>query len=108
VASIVAGYLGVSALLGWDSLRWEKREDGRALSSAERVKRTMRVSLFNGLWLAAVPRALADLAFRRGPIRYVKMDHRGEGEPVLVVRHSGDAGGGAPNLERVGTAAASR
>jgi hypothetical protein len=73
--SLVAGYLGVSALLGWDALRWERRADGRALPAWERLKRTMRVSLFNGLWLVAVPRALADLAFRGGPIRYVKMDH---------------------------------
>jgi GT2 family glycosyltransferase len=98
LASIVAGYLGVSALLGWDSLRWERGEDGQGLSTAERVKRTMRVSLFSGLWLAAVPRALADLAFRRGPIRYVKMDHRGEGEP----------GSAAWSADETATAATSR
>jgi glycosyltransferase involved in cell wall biosynthesis len=80
LVSMIAGYLGAGALLGWDALRWERRPDGRALSTAERLKRTLRVALFNGLWLAAVPRALADLAFRRGPMRYVKMEHRGEGE----------------------------
>lgn len=81
VLSIVAGYLGISALLGWDSLRWEKRPDGQPLGSGERLRRGLRVSLFNGLWLLVVPRALADLALRHGPIRYVKMDHDGAGEP---------------------------
>jgi 1,2-diacylglycerol 3-beta-glucosyltransferase len=80
--SIVAGYLGVSALLGWDALRWERRLDGRPLGAAERIWRSARVSLFNGLWLMVVPRALFDLAFRRGPIRYVKMDHHGIGDPT--------------------------
>jgi 1,2-diacylglycerol 3-beta-glucosyltransferase len=79
--SIVAGYLGVSALLGWDSLRWERRPDGEPLGTAERLSRTARVSLFNGLWLLVVPRALADLALRRGPMRYVKMEHDGAGDP---------------------------
>ncbi len=76
LAAIVAGYLGVSAILGWDSLRWEDGGIG-TLSPHERLKRTLRVSLFSGLWLVAVPRALADLAFRRGPIRYVRMEHGG-------------------------------
>ena len=79
--SMVAGYLGVSALLGWDSLRWERRPDGAPLHTAERLSRTARVSLFNGLWLLVVPRALADLALRRGPMRYVKMEHHGVGDP---------------------------
>ena len=81
LASIVGGYLGTSALLGWDALRWESHTDGGALSTSERLRRTFRVSLFGGLWLVAVPRALAALAFRRGPIRYVKMEHRGASEP---------------------------
>ena len=80
--SIVAGYLGISALLGWDALRWERRSDGRPLGFDERLRRTVRVSLFNGLWLLVVPRALADVAFRRGPIRYVKMQHDGAGDPA--------------------------
>jgi hypothetical protein len=75
--AIAAGYLGISALLGWDSLRWETRPDGRPLARPERLARALRVSAFNCLWLAVVPRALLDLAFRRGPIRYVKMDHEG-------------------------------
>jgi cellulose synthase/poly-beta-1,6-N-acetylglucosamine synthase-like glycosyltransferase len=79
--SILLGYLGISALLGWDSLRWETGPGGRPLDRAERSKRALRVSLLNGIWLAALPRALADLAFRRGPIRYVKMEHDGAGEP---------------------------
>jgi hypothetical protein len=84
--SIVAGYLGISAMLGWDALRWERSADGSPLGTSERLRRTFRVSLFNGLWLFVVPRALLDLGLRRGPIRYVKMDHDGAGDP------SADAG----------------
>ena len=80
--TMVAGYLGISALLGWDALRWARRPDGRPLDSSERLRRTLRVSLFNGLWLAVVPRALLDLVLRRGPIRYVKMEHDGAGDPA--------------------------
>src|ERR1035437_5627046 len=79
--AIVAGYLGISALLGWDALRWERRPDGRPLVPAERLVRTLRVSVFNCLWLLVVPRAVADLAFRRGPMRYVKMEHSGPAGP---------------------------
>jgi hypothetical protein len=84
--SIVVGYLGISALLGWDSLRWETDADGRPLAKPERLRRAIRVSLFNGLWLAVVPRALADLGSRRGPIRYVKMSHDGTGHPTTSPR----------------------
>jgi hypothetical protein len=80
--SILAGYVGIGAFLGWDALRWETGSNGLPLDSAERLRRSARVSVFNGLWLLVVPRALADLAFRRGPIRYVKMEHDGAGEPV--------------------------
>jgi len=82
--SIVAGYLGISAFLGWDALRWESGSDGRQLEAPERLRRAVRVSLFNGLWLLVVPRALVDLAFRRGPIRYVKMEHDGAGDPTAA------------------------
>jgi cellulose synthase/poly-beta-1,6-N-acetylglucosamine synthase-like glycosyltransferase len=78
---MVAGYLGVGAILGWDSLRWERDAQGLPLGAPERAGRALRVSLFNGLWLFVVPRALLDLALRRGPIRYVKMDHDGAGAP---------------------------
>ena len=81
--SILAGYLGISAMLGWDALRWERRPDGRALSGPDRARRALRVSFFNGLWLLVVPRALLDLAVRSGPIRYVKMEHDGAGNPVI-------------------------
>src|ERR1035437_1776281 len=66
--SIVVGYLGISAFLGWDALRWELRADGTPLGRSERLTRALRVSLFNGLWLLVVPRALANLAIRLGPI----------------------------------------
>jgi 1,2-diacylglycerol 3-beta-glucosyltransferase len=84
--SIAAGYLGISALLGWDSLRWERGADGLPLGSAQRLGRALRVSLFNGLWLAVVPRALVELALRRGPVRYVKMEHDGAGDPTAAGR----------------------
>ena len=80
--SIVAGYVGIGALLGWDALRWERQPDGRPLDRSDRMRRTLRVSLFNALWLVVVPRALLDLALRRGPIRYVKMEHDGAGDPA--------------------------
>jgi hypothetical protein len=85
--SIIAGYLGVSVLLGWDSLRWERGLDGSPLGCGARARRSARVSLFNGLWLLVVPRALVDLAFRRGPIRYTKMEHDGVGDPVAASRY---------------------
>ena len=87
---IIAGYLGISAFLGWDSLRWEPDPSGNPLGKAERLRRSGRVSIFNGLWLVVVPRALANLALRRGPIRYVKMEHDGAGErgPVAAVSNA--------------------
>ena len=91
--AVVAGYLGISAFLGWDSLRWEKNATGSALENGERLRRALRVSIFNGLWLLVVPRALANLAFRRGAMRYVKMEHGGAGEP------GGVFGTGAPRGE---------
>jgi len=75
--ALLAGYLGVSAGLGWDSLRWERRPDGRQLGRTERLSRALRVSVFNGLWLLVVPRALLNLVIRGGPMRYEKMEHRG-------------------------------
>ena len=82
VVSILAGYLGISAFLGWDALRWEKTTDGGPIAASERLGRAARVSVFNGLWLLVVPKALLDLALRRGPVRYVKMEHGGAGEPL--------------------------
>ena len=76
--AMTLGYFGASAILAWDSLRWE----GPAPTSWDRLRRTVRVTIFNGLWLAVVPRALANIALSRGPIRYVKMLHEGAGEPV--------------------------
>jgi 1,2-diacylglycerol 3-beta-glucosyltransferase len=78
LATLLVGYFGASAILAWDSLRWS---EGGAPRTSERLTRTIRVSLFNGLWLAAVPRALASIAFKSGPIEYVKMAHEGTGEP---------------------------
>jgi len=90
--SLVAGYLGISGLLGWDALRWDRRPDGHALTGAERVRRGFRVAIFSGLWLAVVPRALLNLAFRRGSIRYAKMEHDGVGDPGRSRAEASDAG----------------
>jgi len=90
--AIAAGYLGVSAVLGWDSLRWERHPDGRPLGNGERLRRAVRVSLFNSLWLPVVPRALLNLATRRGPIRYEKMEHYGSRGPVWDESRKGPAG----------------
>jgi 1,2-diacylglycerol 3-beta-glucosyltransferase len=78
LATLAAGYLAATAVLAWDSLRWD---DAGAPAPSERLARTLRVSLFSGVWLAAVPRALAAIAFKSGPIEYVKMAHDGTGEP---------------------------
>jgi hypothetical protein len=75
--TLLAGYLGISVGLGWDSLRWERDREGLPLGSRERASRAVRVSMFSGLWLVVVPRALLNLAFRRGGIRYEKMAHDG-------------------------------
>jgi glycosyltransferase involved in cell wall biosynthesis len=77
LVAILAGYLGVSAGLAWDSLRWESDPDGRPLPRGERLRRALRVTFFNGLWLLVVPRALLNLALRGGPVRYEKMEHEG-------------------------------
>jgi 1,2-diacylglycerol 3-beta-glucosyltransferase len=82
--SMVAGYLGISAFLGWDALRWEADSSGQPIGATERIRRAARVSIFNALWLLVVPRALMGLATRRGPIRYVKMEHGGAGEPLAA------------------------
>lgn len=79
LTAMAAGYFSASALLAWDSLRFERPVP----AMRERLTRTIRVTLFNGLWLAAVPRAMASIALSRGPIRYVKMRHEGAGEPVI-------------------------
>jgi cellulose synthase/poly-beta-1,6-N-acetylglucosamine synthase-like glycosyltransferase len=77
VLTLLAGYFGVSAGLGWDSLRWERTTDGGPLGVRERAGRTLRVAVFNFLWLLVVPRALLKLAAGDGGIRYEKMAHHG-------------------------------
>jgi len=78
LAAMAVGYFGASALLAWDSLRWESPP----LSRSSRAVRSLRVTLFNGLWLVAIPRAQANIALSRGPMRYAKMAHEGAGEPA--------------------------
>jgi hypothetical protein len=74
------GFLGmywlVGATLAFDALRWESRgADGGRLGLVQRTWRALRVSLFGGLWLAAIPAALWRLATREGPVGYDKMAH---------------------------------
>jgi hypothetical protein len=86
-AALVGGYLAAGAVLAWDSLRWERDSDGLPLVARVRARRTLRAALFNGIWLAAVPRALVNLVLHAGPIRYVKMDHEGGHSPETIGRH---------------------
>ncbi|MFI5226427.1 MAG: glycosyltransferase [Candidatus Limnocylindrales bacterium] len=80
-ATVIAAYLGTSAALGWDALRWETVA-GRPLSARRRAGRAARVGLFSGVWLGAVPGALWRLGTRRGSVRYERMAHGlGPGEP---------------------------
>jgi len=84
LAVMASGYLATAMLLGWDALRWESSAGVAPPRPLERLARTVRVALFGGIWLAAVPRALAGLASRRGPIRYQKMAHRGAGDGLGI------------------------
>ena len=91
VVAVLAGYLGVSAALGWDSLRWTQHADGSPLAARERIWRSLRVALFGGVWLAAVPGALVRLAVG-GKVRYHKMEHGGSGD-ISGVETIGRRGG---------------
>ncbi|MFI5258161.1 MAG: glycosyltransferase [Candidatus Limnocylindrales bacterium] len=101
--SLVAGYLGISAALGWDALRWDQAPNESKLGGPERARRGLRVALFSGLWLAVVPRALLDLALRRGPIRYVKMEHDGVGDPTPRSAGASNVGWGRSGAPRTAT-----
>lgn len=77
---LLGAYLGAGGVLAWDGLRWESDAEGRALAPAVRARRAVRVALFNGIWLVAVPGALWRLGTRQGPVGYAKMDHVGGGQ----------------------------
>ena len=57
---------------------------GSRSQPAERVRRSVRVGLFNAVWLAAIPAALLRLATRRGRVGYAKMAHVGGGRGEWV------------------------
>jgi 1,2-diacylglycerol 3-beta-glucosyltransferase len=78
--ALVGTYLAAGGALAYDSLRWETGPDGGPLPPAERARRALRVGLFSGVWLAAIPAAMWRLATRRGAVGYEKMAHVG-GEP---------------------------
>jgi len=77
--ALLGAYLAAGGALAWDGLRWETDEQGRALAPAVRARRALRVALFNGIWLVAVPGALWRLGTRRGRVGYAKMNHVGGG-----------------------------
>ena len=80
---VASALLGTYALLGgilsFDSLRWERTASGDRLATSQRLVRALRLSLFNGIWLGAVPGALLRMALRRGSVGYDKMPHQGVG-----------------------------
>jgi hypothetical protein len=76
---LLGTYLVGGGALAWDGLRWERGADGTPLEAAERLRRTARVAVFNGIWLAAIPAAMWRLATRRGRVGYEKMPHVGGG-----------------------------
>jgi hypothetical protein len=80
--ALLAAYGSTAAGLGFDALRWETRQDGSPLSLIDRLRRSLRLSLFGAVWLAAVPAALWRIGSRQGPVIYDKMAHHGEAEPV--------------------------
>jgi hypothetical protein len=84
-AAILLGtYLVGGGALAWDGLRWETGPDGGPLEPTERLRRTARAAVFNGIWLAAIPAALWRLATRRGEVGYEKMPHVGGGRGEWV------------------------
>jgi 1,2-diacylglycerol 3-beta-glucosyltransferase len=82
--AVLGGYLGVSAALAWDSLRWSREPEGTPVGGRPRLWRALRVALFGGLWLLAVPGALLRLAVGGGRIRYHKMEHGGTDDKVAA------------------------
>jgi 1,2-diacylglycerol 3-beta-glucosyltransferase len=80
-AALVGAYLAIGGGLAWDALRWETTPRGGPLPPGERAARSVRVALFNGIWLGAIPAALWRLATRRGRVGYEKMAHVGGGPP---------------------------
>ncbi len=76
---ILGAYLAAGGALAWDGLRWETDAAGDPLAPGERIRRAIRVALFNTIWLGAIPGALWRLATRRGSVGYEKMAHRGGG-----------------------------
>lgn len=78
-AGLLGAYLVAGGALAWDSLRWETTATGAPLPQGERARRSIRVALFNGIWLGAIPVALWRLASRRGRVEYDKMAHVGGG-----------------------------
>ncbi len=81
LVAMLGTFFAASGILAFDALRWETDGDGRPLSPVVRGKRAVRVSVFGGLWLFAVPAALWRLATRTGAVRYDKMVHQGAEEP---------------------------
>jgi len=78
-AALLGTYLAAGGVLAYDALRWETGLDGGPLPPRERARRALRVGLFSGIWLGAIPAAMWRLATRRGTVGYEKMAHVGGG-----------------------------
>lgn len=76
---LLGTYLVGGGALAWDGLRWDTGPDGATLEPNERLRRSLRVALFNAIWLAAIPAATWRLATRQGSVEYAKMPHLGGG-----------------------------
>jgi hypothetical protein len=79
-AALLGAYLAAGSALAYDALRWESGPGGGSLPTRERAWRALRVGLFSGIWLGAIPAAMWRLAARRGTVGYAKMAHVGGGQ----------------------------
>lgn len=77
VVGLGAIYLAAGTVLAADALRWERDEHDRRPPLRERLVRGLRVTLFASHWLLAFTVGWGRIAVGQGPMRYVKMDHRG-------------------------------
>ena len=85
VAVIATAYLGITAALGWDGLRWESKPDGSPLGTGERLRRSILVALATPLWAGIVSKVFFELALGDGAIKYDKMHHEGDLKPHVAI-----------------------
>lgn len=90
---LIASYLVAGGVLSFDSLRWERDAEGRAVSLPDRLARSIRAALFSLVWLAALNGALLRIATRRGPVRFDRTARAGAStgsapEPAAMPGHA--------------------